>query len=67
METDVDRAAHAESHLIQIELRLDGASPIGRASVVGGGTRAFSGWVGLVSAVDALVAGEDGDPTRPGS
>lgn len=60
--TDVDAAA--ESDLIRIELRLDGPLPTGHATAVDGGTRSFTGWVGLMSAVDALVAG-DGGGNRP--
>jgi hypothetical protein len=46
----------ADSDLIRIELRLDGRSPTGRATATSGGTRGFTGWVGLMSAVDALAA-----------
>jgi len=41
--------------VIQIELRLDGSLPTGFAMRPDGGTRAFTGWVGLMSAVDALT------------
>jgi hypothetical protein len=43
--------------VIQIELRLDGSLPAGVATGPGGISRDFTGWVGLMSAVDALVAG----------
>jgi hypothetical protein len=56
MQSGTDHATDDERDLIRIELRLDGSSPTGRASSVRGGTREFSGWVGLMSAVDALVA-----------
>jgi hypothetical protein len=55
MDTEADRGEQDGRHLIQIELRLDGKSPTGRATAAGR-TSTFSGWVGLVSAVDALVA-----------
>lgn len=56
-----------ERRIIQIELELDGASPTGRATLVGGETRSFSGWVGLVSAVDALMGRDDeSDAERSG-
>jgi hypothetical protein len=58
MKAGSDDDTDAESGLIRVELRLDGASPRGRATAVDGGTRDFSGWVGLMSAVDALVAGD---------
>jgi hypothetical protein len=45
--------------VIQIELELDGTSPTGHATLVGGETRTFSGWVGLVSTVDALIGRDD--------
>jgi hypothetical protein len=40
---------------ILLELRIDGAAPIGHASVEGRDPRAFSGWVGLVRAVEELL------------
>ncbi len=46
--------------LIDLELELDGSSPAGTASLVGGETRTFSGWIGLVSAVNDLVREDDG-------
>lgn len=48
-------------HQIHIELELDGSAPYGTATLAGGETRTFAGWVGLVSAVDDLVR-EDDDP-----
>jgi hypothetical protein len=50
---------------ICVELELDGCSPTGRATLVGGDTRTFSGWVGLMAAVDRLVAGAPGPPDEP--
>jgi hypothetical protein len=41
---------------IQVELWLDGSMPTGVATVAGGPAREFTGWVGLMSAVDALAA-----------
>ncbi|HEY6888388.1 MAG TPA: hypothetical protein VI300_11430 [Solirubrobacter sp.] len=40
---------------IQLELRIDGAAPTGLASVDGRDSRAFSGWIGLVRAVEELL------------
>jgi hypothetical protein len=42
--------------MIQIELSLDGSMPVGVATGPDGAARDFTGWVGLMSAVDALVA-----------
>ena len=42
---------------IRLELRLEGDSPNGRASAAGEEPRAFSGWIGLVSALDLLLRG----------
>jgi hypothetical protein len=47
--------------VIQIELSLDGSMPVGVATGPDGAARDFTGWVGLMSAVDALVA----DGERP--
>jgi hypothetical protein len=41
---------------IQVELWLDGSMPTGVATLAGGAAREFTGWVGLMSAVDALAA-----------
>jgi hypothetical protein len=48
--------------VIQIRLWLDGSMPAGIATGPGGAARDFTGWVGLMSAVDALVA--DGGSRR---
>ena len=58
MDLDADLGTAHDSQPIHIELRLDGSSPTGRATTANGETRTFSGWLGLVSAVDAL-AGDD--------
>jgi hypothetical protein len=42
-------------HSIHLQLRIDGTAPVGQASLNGGDPRAFSGWVGLVRAVEDLV------------
>ena len=48
-----------ETHSIHLELRFDGAAPTGHLSLEGGGApRAFSGWMGLVRAVEELVTEE---------
>jgi hypothetical protein len=43
--------------VIQISLWLDGSMPAGIATGPDGTARDFTGWVGLMSAVDVLVAG----------
>jgi hypothetical protein len=50
-----DGAPDDQAPVIQIELRLDGSMPAGVARRPGGAAREFTGWVGLMSAVDALV------------
>ncbi len=54
----------ADRDVIQIQLRLEGSMPAGVATGPDGVARDFTGWVGLMSAVDALVGGsapgEDG-------
>jgi hypothetical protein len=52
-----------EPHRIHVELRFDGAAPTGRVCLDGGDPRPFSGWVGLVCAVEALVT-ETPEPAR---
>ncbi|MCW3014509.1 MAG: hypothetical protein JWO02_1601 [Solirubrobacterales bacterium] len=42
--------------VIQIALRLHGSMPAGVATGPGGAARDFTGWMGLMSAVDALAA-----------
>jgi hypothetical protein len=51
-------------HSIHLELRFDGAAPTGHLSPDGGVPRPFSGWMGLVRAVEELVS-EDREPVRP--
>jgi hypothetical protein len=41
---------------ISLELSLDGDALSGLASVENGESRPFSGWLGLVSAIEALIA-----------
>jgi hypothetical protein len=50
-------------HSIHLELRIDGTAPAGQASLEGCDPRAFSGWVGLVRAVEELVT-EDREPAQ---
>lgn len=45
---------------IRLDLRLDGDSPTGSATRGEESPRAFAGWLGLVSAVDALARGDHG-------
>jgi hypothetical protein len=40
---------------VYVELRFDGAAPTGHVCLPEGGPRAFSGWMGLVCAIDELV------------
>ena len=47
--------APGATHNLHLELRFDGAAPVGHVCLAGGEPLAFSGWVGLVSAVDDLV------------
>lgn len=41
--------------VIQIELRLDGSMPAGIVTGPAGPARHFTGWTGLIAAVDALT------------
>jgi hypothetical protein len=45
--------------VIHVELRLAGSMPEGVATGPGGVARTFTGWMGLMAAVDALA--EDAD------
>jgi hypothetical protein len=46
-------------HQIHLELRFDGAAPTGQIRMEASAEpRAFSGWVGLVCAVEELVTNE---------
>jgi hypothetical protein len=53
-----------ETHEIHLELRLDGPAPTGHAWLAGGEPRPFSGWMGLVSAVETLITAEC-EPASP--
>jgi len=53
--------------IIRLELRLAGDSLTGRASDGTGAARDFAGWLGLVAALDALVAGAPSVPGAPDS
>jgi hypothetical protein len=50
-------------HSIHLELRFDGAAPTGYIRLGDDEPHAFSGWVGLVCAVEDLVS-EDNEPAR---
>jgi hypothetical protein len=54
-----DEAPDDGAPVIQIALRLDGSMPAGVATRQDGTAREFTGWVGLMSAVDALAAEEE--------
>jgi hypothetical protein len=58
----MDDGSERKGGVIEIQLWLEGSMPAGVATGPGGGTRDFTGWVGLMSAVDA-VAGSDGNQT----
>jgi hypothetical protein len=55
-----------ETVTIRLELRVAGESLAGRAVDGAGHARDFSGWLGLVAAIDALVPAAKGDG-GPGS
>ncbi len=55
-----------QTHEIHLELRLDGPAPTGHARLAGGDPRPFSGWIGLVSAVETLITAER-EPASPTS
>jgi hypothetical protein len=55
-----------QTHEIHLELRLDGPAPTGLARLAGGEARPFSGWIGLVSAVETLITAER-EPASPTS
>jgi hypothetical protein len=55
MDQAPDDAPDGGAPVIRIELRLAGSMPAGVATGPGGATRDFTGWVGLMSAVDALA------------
>ena len=59
-----DGAPDDQADVIQIALRHDGSMPTGVATGADGSTRDFTGWVGLMSAVDALAAGGEDNPTE---
>ena len=46
------------THVVRLELWLDGESPTGLAVGSSDHPRQFAGWIGLIAAVEALV-GED--------
>lgn len=54
-----DDAPRSRAGAIQIELWLDGSMPEGIATGPGGAARDFTGWVGLMWAVDTLAATEE--------
>lgn len=49
---------------IRLELRTDGEAIEGRVSAAGE-TQEFSGWIGLVAAIDALVENARQDAPTP--
>lgn len=61
-----DGARGEQTRVIQIELWLDGSMPAGIVTAPGGAARDFTGWVGLMSAVDALAVSDGGERTEDG-
>jgi hypothetical protein len=55
MARDGDDSSEEESGAIQIQLWLEGTMPTGIAKGADGDSRDFTGWVGLMAAVDALA------------
>jgi hypothetical protein len=47
-----------QRQVIQIELHLEGSMPVGIATGPDGAAHSFTGWVRLMSAVDALCASD---------
>jgi hypothetical protein len=52
------RVVAPETTTIRMELRRDGELPSGQASDGHGRVMAFTGWIGLVAAVDELLPAE---------
>jgi hypothetical protein len=52
---------------ISLELQIEDGLLSGRASDGDGGVRSFSGWLGLVDAIDQLVEAEDRAPATHSS
>lgn len=55
---------------INLELEVDGDTMTGKARTGSGSTRTFSGWLGLIGALDLLVVDGAEGPTgeaRPGA
>jgi hypothetical protein len=55
-----------EAPVIQIELRLDGTIPAGVARGPGGAARDFCGWIGMMSAVDAVAGAREDELIEEG-
>ena len=56
-----------DHHCVHIELRFDGLAPTGNVRAADGEPRAFSGWVGLVCAVEEIVTEDAHQPTSQGN
>jgi hypothetical protein len=53
---------HTRTAAISLELSMDGDSLTGSASDEAGARKEFSGWLGLISAIEALIPSEsEGD------
>jgi len=65
------------AHLVVLRVRLEDGLPIGHAIAPGHGEQSFEGWLGLMGAVQTLLADEGAtdadraggqeDPGNPGS
>jgi hypothetical protein len=62
-----DRRVPHQTVVIRLELDLADDSLTGRASDGTGAAREFAGWLGLVSAIDALLVGNTPVPRAPAS
>jgi hypothetical protein len=57
MDQGCDHLPDDRAGMFQIQLWLDGSMPAGTATGTDGTTRDFTGWVPVMSAVDALAGG----------
>jgi hypothetical protein len=60
--SDLVEAVTADVVRIELEVRVVEESLIGLARVADGTTREFAGWLGLMTALDALLPAQTEDP-----